>query len=108
MKNPLTLPTPLGNDKAALLDQLVEGLDLAALHWLSGYTAGLAANRVGPAAVAAPAMNAVAPEAKSAAQLTIIFGTQTGNSRHIVEKLKAQAEGAGVGARHPRRRLPDA
>ncbi len=35
-------PSPLAEERRALLARLVDGLDAPALWWLSGYTAGLA------------------------------------------------------------------
>nr|WP_225937939.1 assimilatory sulfite reductase (NADPH) flavoprotein subunit [Myxococcus sp. RHSTA-1-4] len=92
----------VGEEKGALLLKLVEGLDTAALHWLSGYAAGLAARTAGagmsaPVSVAAPV--SAAPEATPASPLTIIYGTQTGNSRMLAERLKRQVESAGLPVR---------
>lgn len=80
-----------------LLAQLVDGLDAAALHWLSGYAAGLAAqpqrgNR-GLHAIAAPAAN------NAGQQATIVYGSQTGNARRSAEQLQRELEAAGVPVR---------
>ncbi|NVJ13682.1 assimilatory sulfite reductase (NADPH) flavoprotein subunit [Myxococcus sp. AM010] len=85
----------LGEDKSALLLKLVEGMDTSALHWLSGYTAGLAVRA--PQATVIPVTPA--PVAAPAAPFTIIYGTQTGNSRLLAERLKHQVESAGLAAR---------
>src|SRR5919106_5563407 len=83
----------LGAEKAGQLDRLVEGLDPGALNWISGYLAGLASASPMPApAIAAPR---AAPEAR----LTIVYGTQTGNSRLLAERLHARAEAAGLSVR---------
>ncbi|NTX39465.1 assimilatory sulfite reductase (NADPH) flavoprotein subunit [Myxococcus llanfairpwllgwyngyllgogerychwyrndrobwllllantysiliogogogochensis] len=98
----LTLSPPpfigalLGAEKGTLLLELVAGLDPTALHWLSGYAAGLAAR---PGAVSTAASVAMAPTATPAAPLTIVYGTQTGNSRLIAERLKHQTESAGLPVR---------
>lgn len=87
--------TLLGQEKGALLLELVEGLDAAALHWLSGYAAGLASRAPSePASVAAP-VSVPAP----AVPLTIVYGTQTGNSRLLAERFKQQVESAGLAVR---------
>ena len=78
----------LTDDKPALLTRLVEGLDPAALHWLSGYAAGLAAAQSPHSALALPAAareNAAAVPAPlvggdAAPQLTVVYGSQTGNA----------------------------
>ena len=85
----------LGEERSALLQRVVEGLPPETLHWLSGYFAGLATQR-GPAQELAPVPVAQAvPES----WLTIIYGTQTGNSRLLAERLKHQAEASGVSVR---------
>jgi sulfite reductase (NADPH) flavoprotein alpha-component len=83
----LPLPSPLDEIRQQSLDLLLEGLDSSALHWLSGYTAGLAraaAPQTGRTAVA------------SAVQLSIVYGSQTGNSRRVAEALAREAEAAGI------------
>lgn len=90
-------PLPLSPDRAVILAQLVDGLDAAALHWLSGYTAGLAAQpqRSGRAlhAVASAALPTLGPQA------TIVYGSQTGNARRSAEQLHRELEAAGLPAR---------
>jgi sulfite reductase (NADPH) flavoprotein alpha-component len=87
----------LGEERTALLQRLVEGLPSETLHWLSGYLAGVAAQR-GPLQDALAAPTPV-PQAAPEAWLTIIYGTQTGNSRLLAERLKHQAESSGVTVR---------
>ncbi|WP_257459165.1 assimilatory sulfite reductase (NADPH) flavoprotein subunit [Archangium lipolyticum] len=91
-----TLATSLGEEKGALLQRLVEGLDSTSLTWLSGYFAGLAVRQV---PVSASTQPAPAVEASPQGTLTIIYGTQTGNSRLLAERLKQRAEAAGLAVR---------
>ncbi len=91
------LATPLGQDKSALLQRLIEGLDSASLTWLSGYFAGLAARQL-PGALPAPPPTAAA-QAAPQGTLTVVYGTQTGNSRLLAERLKQRAEAAGLAVR---------
>ena len=79
------------------LDLLTHGLDTASLWWLSGYTAGLAA-RADSAPDASPDARA-ATEPASGARATIVYGSQTGNSKKVAERLLRQTETAGVAAR---------
>lgn len=89
-------PSLLSQEQAALLDQLTGGLDGAGLWWLSGYAAGLARAQALPA----PRPSAVSvTEAQPAGQLTIVYGSQTGNAKRVAEKLAQQVEAAGLGAR---------
>ncbi len=96
---------PLPEDKVDLLARLTEGLDAPGLWWLSGYAAGLAA-RPGPRAVAAA-------NVADSARLSIVYGSQTGNSKRLAEQLARQAEGAGLSVRllradaYPLRELKD-
>ncbi len=99
----LTLAVPLAAEKNALLANLVDGLDAGSLQWLSGYMAGLAA-RSGtalPQVAAQAAVSALAAPVESQ-RLTIVYGTQTGNSRLLAERLQKQAEAQGLVVRSVR------
>ncbi len=86
------LPVPA--EALARLDALAEGLDAAALWWLSGYAAGLARGRGSAAAPEArPAVAAATPP------LTVLYGSQTGNAKRIAEALAGRLEAAGQAVR---------
>jgi sulfite reductase (NADPH) flavoprotein alpha-component len=91
-----TLPRlPLPKDRVRHLESLTEGLDAASLWWLSGYTAGLA-GRLPPASDAqSDERAATEPDAR----LTIVYGSQTGNARHVAEQLAQRAKDAGLHVR---------
>ena len=89
-------PSLLSQEQAVLLEQLTGGLDGAALWWLSGYAAGLARSHALPSM--RPSALAVA-EPQAASQLTIVYGSQTGNAKRLAEKLAQQVEVAGLGVR---------
>lgn len=99
---------PFPDNRRELLERLLDGLDAPALHWLSGYTAGLAAAHARIPATAAP--EAVA---ESSQQLTVLYGSQTGNARRLAERLVRDAKGAGLAVRlvradaYPLRELAD-
>jgi sulfite reductase (NADPH) flavoprotein alpha-component len=91
-------------DRATRLESLVADLDPQALAWLSGYAAGLAAERTraGGARVA-PADRADAPpraepaaKAEAVQTATVLYGSQTGNSRRLAERLARSLEAAGL------------
>lgn len=90
---PVLSPVPLSDDKAELLARLVEGLDSERLWWLSGYTAGLARAGAGPARALHLAAQS---EATAATQLTIVYGSQTGNAKRLAENLAQQVQEAGI------------
>lgn len=93
-------PFPLPAERTELLSQLVHGLDAPGLLWISGYTAGLAAlSANGSAAGAAmPAIPAPAREdqAQGSWLATLVYGSQTGNGRHIAEALGDQLRARGL------------
>ena len=80
-----------------LLEQLTEGLDRAALTWLSGYAAGLAAHRHSGVANAPAATTA--ERGDQASRATILFASQTGNGRRIAERLARSLESQGIAVR---------
>ncbi|MEO7775178.1 MAG: assimilatory sulfite reductase (NADPH) flavoprotein subunit [Steroidobacteraceae bacterium] len=86
------LPAALSAEKHDLLVELTHGLDLNALHWISGYAAGLAART--PAYVAA-----VEPEIPVGTTLTILYGSQTGNARRVAEQLSRRFRDTGLPVR---------
>ncbi|AND68066.1 sulfite reductase (NADPH) [Dyella thiooxydans] len=97
----LTAPPGLGEERQALLRQLVDGLEPAQLYWIAAYAAQQAAH---PAARPVPA---------SAVRLTVLYGSQTGNARRVAERFAAEAEANGLPVRllragaYPVRELAD-
>ncbi|MBB5863235.1 assimilatory sulfite reductase (NADPH) flavoprotein subunit [Xanthomonas sp. 3058] len=91
-------PSPLPDERKALLDRLVDGLDPASLWWLSGYTAGLAQGQPPRSLAVLPGgqPHAVAQESQ---RLTVLYGSQTGNARREAERLAAEADAAGLSVR---------
>lgn len=80
-----SLASPLSAPQVETLKQLSSQFTPLQLAWVSGYLAASA--NVAPAAVAAPENNS---------KLTIIYGSQTGNSRGIATELANQAKAAGL------------
>ncbi|WP_115571779.1 assimilatory sulfite reductase (NADPH) flavoprotein subunit [Xanthomonas campestris] len=96
--SPAVPPSPLPDERKALLERLVDGLDAPSLWWLSGYTAGLAQGHPPRSLAVLPGgqVHAVAHESQ---RLTVLYGSQTGNARRQAEQLAAEAEAAGVNVR---------
>jgi sulfite reductase (NADPH) flavoprotein alpha-component len=98
-----TLPVgPLDPERTELLLRVVEGLEPSTLQWLSGFAAGVAHERAGGRpGVSIPAGPVVAPAARAepTARLTVVYGSQTGNSKRVAERLGRAAEAAGLAAR---------
>lgn len=89
-------PIPaLNEERSALLARLTDGLDAAALHWISGYAAGLAA-RGAPALAGVPARDRDVDVAPT--RVTVLYGSQTGNAKREAERLAdaLRSEGADV------------
>ncbi|MCC2596593.1 assimilatory sulfite reductase (NADPH) flavoprotein subunit [Pusillimonas sp. MFBS29] len=92
-------PSYLPESKQLLATELVDGLESNALSWLSGYFAGVAQGRqlsARPAVDSPPALTAVAATTQ---QLTILYGSQTGNAKRVAESLAEQAQGQGLAVR---------
>ena len=92
------LPTPaLAMERLALLNRLTEGLPPAELYWISAWIAALAAQATRTAVpVAAPVE---AANAGASDRLTVLYGSQTGNSRRVAERLVERAAAAGLNVR---------
>ncbi|KQQ80113.1 NADP oxidoreductase [Xanthomonas sp. Leaf131] len=91
-------PSPLPDERKALLERLVDGLDSASLWWLSGYTAGLAQSQP-PRSLAVLPGGQPHAIAQASQRLTVLYGSQTGNARRQAEQLAADAEAAGLNVR---------
>ena len=91
------LPASLDPERREAFERLVDGLDAAQLQWRSGYLAGRAGARIAPP----PAANAEAAQAAPAAapRATVLYGSQTGNSRRVAEALARAAEAEGLAVR---------
>jgi sulfite reductase (NADPH) flavoprotein alpha-component len=104
-------PSYLPESKHTLITELADGLESNALSWLSGYFAGVAQGKLAGRA-AAPPVAAVAG-VSAAKQLTIVYGSQTGNAKRVAESLAERAGGLGLSARllradrYPTRELKD-
>lgn len=87
--------SPLSAEQQQRLGQLLAELGTDQVHWLAGYLAGVCAvsttARSAPAASQAPA--------SSDSELTILFGSQTGNAEGVAQQLAARAAEKGVAAR---------
>jgi len=94
-KSPLRIPagTPLNAEQAALLNQLLPSLRDDQVLWLEGFVGGLRVGRSAAEGQAAAAAPAAAPE------LTVLYGTESGNSEELADRTARQAEEKGFKAR---------
>ncbi|CAM4205982.1 assimilatory sulfite reductase (NADPH) flavoprotein subunit [Pseudoalteromonas ostreae] len=84
------LASPLSQEQVQKLQGLVAELNPIQQAWVSGYLAANANTTALGGVVGA------APSAGDAAALTILYGSQTGNSKGVATKLKEQAESRGL------------
>jgi sulfite reductase (NADPH) flavoprotein alpha-component len=89
--------SPLPEDKQPLVARLIDGLEVQALLWLSGYLAGVAGQRQVPNRTIASEQPAPAVDAQ--ARLTVLYGSQTGNAKRLAEDLGRRAAAAGLAVR---------
>ena len=87
-----TPPAVINEQQWNAITQAIAGLNRDQLTWVSGYMAGMAASAGGTVAPVA----GTAPVAQSnTSTLTILYGSQTGNAKHLAQAFQAQAEAAG-------------
>ncbi|HDX8592453.1 TPA: assimilatory sulfite reductase (NADPH) flavoprotein subunit [Aeromonas dhakensis] len=88
LKDSLTNLTPLSDEQQRQLSQALSTLNAQQLAWVSGYLYGLSQAGSQPAVTGA----AAAPSGN----LTILYGSQTGNAKGVASAIKAQAEARGL------------
>src|SRR5690554_5488063 len=82
-------PSPLNDTQLRQIDALVRELNEQQLDWVQGYLAGYRA-ALQPGAVAP------AESATDSPGLTVLYGSQTGNSETLAERLAEQARAKGL------------
>jgi sulfite reductase (NADPH) flavoprotein alpha-component len=84
----------LSDEQLAALDRLIEPLAPDQLIWIGGYLAGLAsAHRTGTPRLAP------AHAERDEASITVVYGSQSGNSARVAADVKAHAEAKGLAVR---------
>lgn len=89
LKDSLTNLTPLSDEQQRQLSQALSTLNIQQLAWVSGYLYGLSQAGSQPAVTGAAA-------ATPSGNLTILYGSQTGNAKGMASAIKAQAEARGL------------
>lgn len=84
--------SPLSGEQIAQLKNLAVSLNPIQQAWLSGYLAASANSQLDAVPVPASA-------AEPAACLSILYGSQTGNSKAVAQQIKQQADKRGIHAR---------
>ncbi len=89
--------SPLNAQQAQQLNALIETLTPTQATWISGYLTGVNASMAeGDTGLAQPA---AAAQHSAAEQLTILYGSQTGNAEDIAEQLRERAAEHGMTAK---------
>jgi sulfite reductase (NADPH) flavoprotein alpha-component len=93
---------PFDSKQDQLIEQLLKSLDLPRLYWLHGYIQSQIQSRQGNNGIPGAdtpdqqKINGTAhPGQKLMPEITVLFGTHTGNSRKIAARLAQQLEQAG-------------
>jgi sulfite reductase (NADPH) flavoprotein alpha-component len=86
----------LTSDQRSHLDLLTTSLDREQALWLSGYFAGLARTELRDAAPADPSEPVTAPGART---ITVLFGSETGNSKELATAFGDAASKRGIRVR---------
>ena len=84
---------PLTDEQLEQLNALLQGLEDWQVEWLSGYLSGFRASRSG----SLPNLKSETPAAQDI-KLTILYGSQTGNTEGVAEQLAQQANNNGIEA----------
>jgi sulfite reductase (NADPH) flavoprotein alpha-component len=91
----------LSSEQSALVQQIFTHFSPTQLHWLSGYISGkLDATNIATSASAINSTHqAVEAPATLSAQLTILYGSQSGNSKKVAQQAFQLAQDSGFNAR---------
>ncbi|HYQ56954.1 MAG TPA: assimilatory sulfite reductase (NADPH) flavoprotein subunit [Draconibacterium sp.] len=89
---------PLNDAQLSALSQLVEGLNKEQTIWLNGYFEGRLAALGSVKVPVAASTTVTAPAPQSSVNLTILYGTETGHSQGLAEKLSEKASFKGINA----------
>lgn len=91
---------PLSEEQTLQLQQLTDSLDAQGLHWLAGYAVGRAhaLDLAADAQLDLPIAPQPGPVIQTGPeqQLTIMYGSQTGNGQELAERYAAEMQSAGV------------
>ncbi|WP_017429227.1 assimilatory sulfite reductase (NADPH) flavoprotein subunit [Vreelandella jeotgali] len=90
--------SPLSAEQASGFNRLMETLAPNQLDWLAGFIAGHQAANAGTTGSATAAQGA-GDAGQEGPSLTVLYGSQTGNSEGLAEMLGDQANALGINAR---------
>jgi len=85
---------PLTDEQLQLLNNLLQGLEGWQVDWLSGYLAGYRAAQHG-----GEIAGALSPQPEQSVKLTILYGSQTGNTEGVASRFAEKAKAKGIEAK---------
>ncbi|MBX4147987.1 assimilatory sulfite reductase (NADPH) flavoprotein subunit [Paenibacillus lautus] len=92
--------SPFNQEQVELLNRLLPTLTESQRTWLSGFIAALQGTEAAAAVAAAPQANtlaaASAPVATATKEVTVLYGSQTGNGHGLSKKLSKKLEEVGL------------
>ena len=92
--------SPFNQEQVELLNRLLPTLTESQRTWLSGYIAALQGTAAAAAVAAAPQANTLAavstPVATATKEVTVLYGSQTGNGHGLSKKLSKKLEEVGL------------
>ena len=86
---------PLTDEQLAQLNNLLAGMESWQVEWLSGYLSGF---RAAQDAMQTSAVSIPDASEQSAVKLTILYGSQTGNTEDVAKLLAEKAQANGIEA----------
>lgn len=88
--------SPFNQEQVELLNRLLPNLTEAQRIWLSGYLTALSGVSAAVTAGAAPTAAPSANIAVTAKEVTVLFGSQTGNSHRLAKSMTKKLEEQGI------------
>lgn len=82
---------PLTDEQLKQLNNLLQGLEGWQVDWLSGYLSGYRAAQTPPATELLPAL-----AVKQGVKLTVLYGSQTGNTERVAAQFAEKATASGI------------
>jgi len=89
--------SPLSGNQQARLADLLTDMNEGQLFWLAGFLAGKCSG--GSASATTNTAAAASAPASAVPELTILFGSQTGNAEELAQQMAARAADKGVSAK---------
>lgn len=88
--------SPFNQDQVELLNRLLPTLTEAQRIWLNGYLSALSGTSALAAPSVAPAIAAAANIAVTPKEVTVLYGSQTGNSHRLAKSMSKMLEEKGI------------